>query len=157
MNSRPQGVPGKRVVQPVEATHIDPVCRPERPPATIDEDAPHHARLFSDRTKARQHAGVKAWLGLDLDRHELIAAPEQEVRLRLASGMRRPVVQVLEQSSLLPVDPQRMRNPAFKECSSLFGHNRSAEFLHRPHQARIDPIELWMTALTHPQPRLEGG
>ena len=121
MNSRPQGVPGKRVVQPVEGPHVDSVCPPERPLATVDEDAPHRARKGINRSQPRQHAGVTAWPGLDLDRHELIATPKQEVHFCPALGMRRPAVQVLEQSPLLPVGPQHRPSRSVPRSSGAIG------------------------------------
>ena len=157
MNSGPQDVPGECVVQSLEGPHVDPVCRPKRPATTVDKDSPHHARKRSDRTQPWQHASVIAWLELDLDRLKLIALPEQEIHLCPASGLRRPVAQVPEQSPFLPVDPQQMQDPAFKERTTFFGRNWTVDFLHRPHQARICPVELWMMAFAHPQPRLEGG
>lgn len=135
-------------VRPVEGPHVDSVRRPERPLANVDDDAPHRAHKCINRSQPWQHASVIAWPGPDLDRHELIATPKQEVHFCPVSGMRCPVVQVLEQSPLLPVDPQQMQDPAFKECATPVGRNRSMEFLHRPYQARIGPVELWMLGFT---------
>ena len=105
---------------------------------------------LGDRAQSRQHSGVIARLGLHLDRRELSRAAEKEIHLGAVRGMRRPVVEVIEQLALLSVSPEQVQDPALEERTPLLRRNRSAEPLDRTDQARIDPVQLRMAALAQP-------
>lgn len=89
---------------------------------------------------------------LHLDRQTLVRAPQQEVDLHIRG---RPVVEGVEERPHIAVGAQKCENPTLQQVPTFFHRHRSELSLHRPCESGVDPVELRMAALAHPQSPLE--
>ena len=130
-----------RCSRAMDHTSIPSCVRNDRLPP-YEEHPPRHARQLRHRAEPREHSGVVARLGLDLDRHEFALPAKEEVDLGAVRGMRRPVVDLLVEVALLAVRPEKVKHPAFEERPAFLRGDRPSKPLDRTDEPRIDPVEL---------------
>ena len=92
--------------------------------------------------------------GLHFDGERLRSPPQEEVHFHIGA-VRRPVVDVVVERTLLGVGAQQRMNPALEQRPAFLRAQVAELLLHRPNDAWIDPVELRQLAFAHAQLGLE--
>jgi hypothetical protein len=76
---------------------------------------------------------------------------KQQIDFDVGQLRRGPVEDFVIQLALLGVGSQQREDPSFEKSSALFGRDWTVSFLDRANQPRVDPIELRVFTLPHPE------